>query len=113
MIGSRNFKRSEGWLTTAAGTLVFGVAGRGPRRLDEETTPEYRQGLERRPALLFLLCGFPEIHTRARQFKALMLIEDPFYVLGTRHVYDPRAESMAALISHNLSDHHRSKWDEA
>jgi hypothetical protein len=27
------------------------------------------------------LFGFPEIHTRARYFKALVLIEDPLYVL--------------------------------
>jgi hypothetical protein len=39
---------------------------------------------------VFRLCGFPEIHTRARYF-----IEDPLYVLGTSHVNDPEAERMA------------------
>jgi hypothetical protein len=101
---------------TAVGTLVFGGPGRGHQRLDE-TTHERRQGLERLLALLvsrglaclcgslisliighhppasgvFRLCGFPEIHTRARYFKALVLIEDPLYVLGTGHVHDPEA----------------------
>jgi hypothetical protein len=36
--------------------------------------------------------GFPEIHTRARYFKALVLIEDPLYVLGASHVNDPETE---------------------
>jgi hypothetical protein len=44
---------------------------------------------------VFRLCGFPEIHTRARYFNALMLSEDPLYVLGTSHVNDPEAERMA------------------
>jgi hypothetical protein len=124
-------------LATAVGKLVFGGPGRGYPRLDE-TTPEHGHGLERRLALLMSpvfarlysshlaqiighdtlslgvprLCGFPEIHTRARYFKALVLIEDPLYVLGTGHVHDPEAERMAALIPQNLREHYRSKRDE-
>lgn len=101
---------------TAVGTLVFGGPGRGHQRLGA-TTHERRQGPERLLALLmsrvlarlysshlsqiighhppasgvFRLCGFPEIHTRARYFKALVLIEDPLYVLGSGHVHDPEA----------------------
>jgi hypothetical protein len=41
-----------------------------------------------------------------------MLIEDPLDVLGTGHVNDPRAESMATLIPQNLSNHHHSKRGE-
>jgi hypothetical protein len=41
-----------------------------------------------------------------------VLIEDPLHVLGTGHVNDPRAESMATLIPQNLSDHHHSKRGE-
>jgi hypothetical protein len=96
--------------------LLFGGPGKGHQRLDE-TTHERRQGSERLLALLvsrglaclcgsrisqiighhppasavFRLCGFPEIHTRARYFKALVLIKDPLYVLGTGHVHDPEA----------------------
>ena len=58
---------------------------------------------------VFRLCGFPEIHTRARYLKALMLIEDPLYVIGTSHVNDPEAERMATLIPENLGQHHCSR----
>ena len=40
---------------------------------------------------LLRLCRFPEVHSRARYFKVLMLIENPLYVLGTSHVNDPEA----------------------
>lgn len=116
---------------------MLGGPGRGHRRLDEETTLGRCQGLERRPALLlslvlvalcgfslsqiisqyppaleiFQLCRFPEIHTRARYFKALVLIEDPLYVLGAGHVYDPEAERMPPLVPQNSREHHRSKRD--
>ena len=40
---------------------------------------------------LLRLCRFPEIHSRARYFKVLMLIENPLYVLGASHVNDPEA----------------------
>jgi hypothetical protein len=120
------------------GPLVFGGPGRGHRRLNEETTLGHRQGLERRLVLLLSLvlvslCGspisqiighyppalevlqfhrFPEIHTRVRDFKALVLIEDPLYVLGTGHVYNSEAERMAPLIPQNLCKHDRSKRGE-
>ena len=61
---------------------------------------------------VFRLGGFPEIHARARYFKALMLIEDPLHVLGTGHVHDPETERMAPLIPENLGQHHCSKRDE-
>jgi hypothetical protein len=34
---------------------------------------------------------FPEIHTRARYFKAFVFIEDLLYVLGASHMNDPEA----------------------
>ena len=124
-------------LATAVGTLVFDGPGKGRQSLGE-ATPEPRQGLERILALLMsrvlaLLYNsrlsqiighsplgsgvsrflwFPEIHTRARYFKALARIEDPLYVLGTGHVHDPEAERMATLIPQNLREHHRSKRGE-
>jgi len=58
------------------------------------------------------LCWFPEIHTRSRYFKALVLIENPLYFLGTGHVHNTKAERMAPLIPQNLREHHRSKWGE-
>src|SRR5512141_1681095 len=58
------------------------------------------------------LFGYPEIHTRARYFKTLVLIENPFYVLGTGHVHDPETERMAPLIPQDLREHHRSKRGE-
>jgi hypothetical protein len=64
------------------------------------------------PLGVFGLSRFPEIHTRARYFKTLLLIEDPLYVLGASHVNDPEAERMAPLIPQNLRKHHRSKRDE-
>jgi len=102
-----------------------------------ETMPKYRHTLERVLALLMfrglvplfgsrilqiighhllslglLLFRFPEIHSRTRYFKALMLIEDQLYVLGTGHVHDPKAERMAPLIPYNLRLHNRSTRDE-
>ena len=62
--------------------------------------------------LILWLCGFPEIHARARYFKALMLIEDPLHILRTIHVNDPEAERMAPLILYNLRLYHRSKRNE-
>ena len=135
--GGQYFERGRGLLATAVGMLLFGAPGRGHQRLDE-TTHERRQGLEHLLALLMSrvlahlssshlsqiighhplslgvlpLCGFPEIHTRARYFKALVLIEDPLYVLGTGHVHDPEAERMAPLIPQNFRKHYRSKRGE-
>ncbi len=117
---------------------MFCSPGRGHQRLDE-TTHERCQGLERILALLmfrvlaslysshlskfigchplrleaFRLCGFPEIHSRARYFKALVFIKDPLYVFRTGHVHDPEAERMAPLIPQNLRKHHRSKRGKA
>ena len=127
----------RGVLAMAVGMLVFD----GPESEQQslgETMPKHRHTLERLLALIvslglaclfgsrisqviahlslslgvLRLCGFPEIHTRARYFKALMLIEDPLYVLRTTHVNDPEAERMAPLIPNNLRLHHRSKRDE-
>jgi hypothetical protein len=58
------------------------------------------------------LCWFPEIHTRVRYFKSLVLIKDPLDVLGTGHVHNPEAERMATVIPQNLREHHRSKRGE-
>jgi hypothetical protein len=55
------------------------------------------------------LRGFPKIHTVTRYLKALVRTEDPFYVLGTRHMDDPETERMAILISEHLCEHHRSE----
>ncbi|HSC56156.1 MAG TPA: hypothetical protein VLC51_03075 [Nitrospira sp.] len=104
----------------------------------DETTHEQRLGLQRVLALLVshvlirpstspisqalghdpLASGvrlrrFPKIHTVTRYLKALVRIEDPFYVLGTRHMHDPESERMAIFISQNLREHHRSKRDES
>ena len=124
-------------LAMAVGMLPFDGPESGQQSLDD-TMPKHRHTLERVLYLLlsrglaclfgsrisqivgyhplslgvFRLCGFPEIHTRARYFKALMLIEDPLYVLGTSHVNDPEAERMAPLIPENLGRHHCSKRDE-
>jgi hypothetical protein len=123
--------------TTGGGALVFDLLGRAPP-IPDETEPARRQGVERLLVLLgfrilarlsgwrfshrkshyplgwgaIRLCGFPEIHTRSRYFKALVLIEDPLNILGTGHVHDPEAERMAALIPQNLCMHHSSKRDE-
>jgi len=127
----------RGMLATAVGMLVFDGPESGQQSFGE-TMPKLRHTLERLLALLvsfgldclfgsrvsqiighrslslgaLQLCGFPEIHTRARYFKTLMLIEDPLYVLRTGHVHDPEAERMAPLIPENLGLHHRSKRDE-
>jgi len=58
------------------------------------------------------LSWFPEIHTRARYVKPLVLIEDPLYVFGASHVNDPEAERVAPLIPQNLRKDHCSKRDE-
>jgi hypothetical protein len=61
--------------------------------------------------LILWLCVFPEIHTRARYFKALMLIEDPLHILKAIHVNDPEAERMAEeprSVLGCLSEHDRS-----
>jgi hypothetical protein len=55
------------------------------------------------------LRGFPKIHTVTRYLKALVRTEDPFYVLGTRHMHDPETEGMAIFISEHLCEHHRSE----
>jgi hypothetical protein len=57
------------------------------------------------------LCGFPEIHTRACYVEALVVIEDPVYILGTGHVYDPEAERVAMFIPQYLCKQHRSERD--
>jgi hypothetical protein len=121
----------------AVGMLPFDGPESGQQSLGD-TMPKHRHTLERVLALLgprglaclfgsrisqvighlslsllvLWLCGFPEIDTRARYFKALMLIENTLYVLGTSHVNDPEAERMAPLIPYNLRLHHRSKRDE-
>lgn len=59
-----------------------------------------------------LLKGFPDIHTRARNFKALFRLEDILHFLWTGHVHDPDAEGMARLIPHDLGEHHRPKRGE-
>jgi hypothetical protein len=133
----QNLEMWREMLAMAVGMLPFD----GPEIEQQslgETMPKYRHTLERVLALLMSrglaplfgsrilqiighhllslgglrLCGFPEIHTRARYFKALMLIEDPLYVLRTIHVNDPEAERMAPLIPYNLRLHNRSKRDE-
>jgi hypothetical protein len=127
----------RGVLAMAVGMLPFDGPESGQQSLGE-TMPKYRHTLERVLALLvsrglaplfglrilqiigyhplslglLRLCRFPEIHSRSRYFKALMLIENPLYVLGTSHVNDPEAERMAQVISYNLRLHHRSKRDE-
>jgi hypothetical protein len=55
------------------------------------------------------LRGLPEIHTVTRYLKALVRTEDPFHVLGTRHMHDPETERMAILISEHLCEHHCSE----
>ena len=121
----------------AVGMLPFDGPESGQQSLGD-TMPKYRHTLERVLALLmsrglvplfgsrilqiighhllslgFLrLFRFPEVHSRTRYFKALTLIENPLYVLGTSHVNDPEAERMAPLIPYNLRLHHRSKRDE-
>ena len=63
-------------------------------------SPRFQQIISHHPLGLGppRLCRFPEIHMRARYFKALVLIEDPLYVFGTGHVHDPEAERMAPFI---------------
>jgi len=58
------------------------------------------------------LKGFPDIHTHARNFKALLRIEDILHFLGTGHVHDPDAEGMARRIPQDLGEHHRPKRGE-
>jgi hypothetical protein len=92
----------------------------GPGRgllIPDETKPPQRQGLECLLALflsliltclcgaltsqiighyslargVLRLCWFPQIYTRARYLKAVLLIENPFYIFGAGHVHDPEA----------------------
>src|SRR5881397_1468679 len=58
------------------------------------------------------LKGFPDIHTRTRNFKALFRLEDILHFLGTGHVHDPDAEGMARRIPQDLGEHHRPKRGE-
>ena len=58
------------------------------------------------------LKGLPDIHARARNFKALLRIEDILHLLGTGHVHDPDAEGMAMRIPQDLRAHHRPKRGE-
>ncbi len=58
------------------------------------------------------LKGFPDIHTLARNFNALLRIEDILHFLWTGHVHDPDAEGMAIRIPQDLREHHRPKRGE-
>jgi len=113
---------------------VFDSLGRG-LLIADATKPAHRYGVERLLVLLLVrvltrlsgwrvsqrkghdslawgvlwLCGFPEIHTRARYVEALVVIEDPVYILGTGHVHDPEAERMAMFIPQYLRKHHCSE----
>jgi hypothetical protein len=112
---------------------VFDDLGRGPLIADA-TKPTHRHGIERFLVLsssrvlprlsgwrvsqrkghdslawgVLWLCGFPEIHTRARYVEALVVIEDPVDILGTGHVYDPESVRVTMLISQYLCKHNCS-----
>jgi hypothetical protein len=123
-------------VTPTVRTLVFDGFGRGPLIADA-TKPAHHYRVERLLVLLLVrvltrlsgwrvsqrkghdslawgilwLCGFPEIHTRACYVEALVVIEDPVYILGTGHVYDPEAEGVAMFIPQYLCKQHRSERD--